>query len=385
MCWRLLMYLDIRLRLKLVVAFVIYKIVPFQTLASRVVLALVLWWVIGYQLQLVLGVLHEFGWLLEVECVNIFWFLYTPRWISFCVLAFAQTLVLFVDPLICRASAHMLWHFSGLAAVVLILLPGTELQLMMYAHTMMALVIWVLLLLSRSQRPRLVVKDKPLAIWSSISKRSSTTTLFVIDHALIYFAHFKHSLIIPRWFVAANFQIFVGAPFFILHALCRSLTILFFILSFWLLIFLKRTRLPNWIPVLSVALLFTVDATCLWVSLIHLIGGWPYFAMITSWIAAILFWAPKESLRFIHLLLLVESPPWQGINCPILIFCILYLLVPRIIRDSWSLNQRCHRNSLLLFAKALNALLHVQSLLGAHVTPAVLVKIVVETALLFLA
>jgi len=86
----------------------------------------------------------------------------------------------------------------------------------MYAHTMMTLMIWVFLLLSRSQRPRLIVEDKPLSIWPSISKRSSATTLFVIDHALIYFAHFKHSLIISRWLVATNFQIFVGASFFML-------------------------------------------------------------------------------------------------------------------------------------------------------------------------
>jgi len=111
------MHFDIGLRFKLVVAFVIYKIVPFQSLASRVVLALLLWWIIGYELQLVFGVFREFGWPLEVKGVDVFWFLYSPRWISICVLAFTQTLALsvvlvFVYSLMRRASTHMLWHFS---------------------------------------------------------------------------------------------------------------------------------------------------------------------------------------------------------------------------------------------------------------------------------
>jgi hypothetical protein len=49
--------------------------------------------------------------------------------------------------------------------------------------------------------------------------------------------------------------------------------------------------------------------------------------MITAGIAAILLGAVKESLRLVHLLLLVKSPPWQGINGPVLIFCAFYLLV----------------------------------------------------------
>lgn len=86
----------------------------------------------------------------------------------------------------------------------------------MDAHSMMTLMIWVLLLLSRRQRPRLVVEDKPLSVRTTVSKRSSAPALFVIDDALIYFAHFKHSLIIFGWLVATRFQTFVGASFFML-------------------------------------------------------------------------------------------------------------------------------------------------------------------------
>jgi hypothetical protein len=284
------MHFDVGLRFKLVIAFVINKIIPFQTLASCVVMALLLRWIIRYKLQLVFGVLYEFSWFLEVQGVDVFWFLYAPRWISFCVLAFTQTLALSVICcLVCRASAQMLWHFSGQATIVLILLSGTELQLMMYAHTMMALMIRIFLLLSRSQRPRLVVKDKPLSVWSSISKRSSATAMLVIDDALIYLAHFKYSLIVFRCLVPTRFQVLVGTMFLILQTLCRSLSILFLILSFWLLIFLERPWLPNRIPVLSVALLFTVDTTCLGVTVIHLIGRWPQLRAVTTWIAAILF------------------------------------------------------------------------------------------------
>ena len=254
----------------------------------------------------------------------------------------------------------------------------------MYTHSMMTLMIWVFLLLSRSQRPRLVVEDESLSVRATVSKRSSAPALFVIDDALIYFAHFKHSLIIFGWLVATHFQIFVDASFFMLQTLCRSLTILFFVLSFRLLIFLKRAWLPHRVPVLSVALFFTIDTTCVWFSLIHLIWRWPKLSMLTSWIAAILFWAVKESLRLVHMLLLVKSPPRQGINGPVLIFCTFYLLVSRIIRDSWSLDQRCDRNSFLLFSKALDALLHMHSLLGTHITPAIFVKIVIETTLLLL-
>jgi len=165
----------------------------------------------------------------------------------------------------------MLWHFSSHATIMLVLLPGTKLQLMMYTHTLMALVVGVFLLLSRGQCPRLIVEDKTLSIWPSIPKRSSTSALFVIDNALIYFAHFENGLIIFGWLVAAHFQIFVGASFFVLLTLCRSLTILFFILSFRLLIFLKRAWLPYRIPVLAVALLFTIDTAYLRISLIHLV------------------------------------------------------------------------------------------------------------------
>jgi hypothetical protein len=199
-----------------------------------------------------------------VKSINVFRLFYASRWISVGVLTFPETLALSVMySLMCRASANMLWHFSGQATIMLILLSSTKLQLMMYAHTMMALMIWVFLLLSRSQCPRLVVEDEPLSIRSPISKRSSTPALLIIDDALIYFAHFKHGLIIFGWLVASHFQIFVGASFVMLLTLRRSLTILFFILSCRLLIFLKRAWLPYRIPVLSVALLFTIDTAYL--------------------------------------------------------------------------------------------------------------------------
>tara|TARA_B110000285_G_C15048509_1_gene575690 strand:+ start:102 stop:464 length:363 start_codon:yes stop_codon:yes gene_type:complete len=88
-CRRLLMHFDVGLGFKLVVAFVINKIVPFQTLAGRVVLPLLFWWIIRYKLQLVFGVLHKFGWLLEMEGIDVFWFLYASWRISFCILAFS--------------------------------------------------------------------------------------------------------------------------------------------------------------------------------------------------------------------------------------------------------------------------------------------------------
>ena len=153
---------------------------------------------------------------------------------------------------------------------------------------MVALVIWVFLLLSRGQCPRLIVDDEPLSIWPSISKRSSTTALFVIDDALIYFAHFQHGLIIFGWLVAAHLQILVGASFFVLLTLRRSLTILFLILSIWLLIFLKRAWLPNRVPVFAVALLLTIDTTNLRITMIHLVRWWPKLTLVTSWITAIL-------------------------------------------------------------------------------------------------
>ena len=340
---------------------------------------------IRYKLQLVFWVLRKFGRLLQTKSINVFRFLYASRRITVGILTFPEALALFIIySLVRRASAYMLWHFSCQATQMLVLLPGAKLQLMMYTHAMVPLVIWVFLLLSRGQCPRLIVEDKPLSIWPSITERSSTAALFVIDNALIYFAHFEHGLIIFGWFVAAHFQIFVGASFFVLLTLCRSLTILFFILSFRLLIFLKRAWLPNRIPVFAVALLFTIDTTYLWISLIDLVWGWPELTLVTSWITAILLWAPKESLRFVHMLLLVKSPPWQGINRPVLIFYTLYRLVSRIFGHSWSLNQRWYRYSFLLFAKTLDALLHMQSLLGTHVTPAIFIKIVIEAALLLL-
>ena len=82
------------------------------------------------------------------------------------------------------------------------------------------------------------------------------------------------------------------------------------------------------------------------------------------------------------MLLLIKSSPGQSIDGPILI--IFDLLVSRVIRDSWPLNQRSDRDSFLLFAKALNTLLHVQSVLGAHVASTVFVKVVIETTLLLL-
>lgn len=133
------MHFNVGLRFKLVVAFVINKIVPLQTLAGRVVLPLLLWWVIGYELQLVFGVLCAFGWLLKVKSIDVFWLLYASWWISFCVLAFPQTLAISIiyyllfyalmcgTSLYLSLSAHVLWHFSSQAAIVLILLSGAKL------------------------------------------------------------------------------------------------------------------------------------------------------------------------------------------------------------------------------------------------------------------
>ena len=83
--------------------------------AGRVVLPLLLWWVIGYELQLVFGVFCEFGWLLKVKSIDVFWLLYASWWIPFCVLAFPQTLAISsIYALMCRASAHVLWHLAQL-------------------------------------------------------------------------------------------------------------------------------------------------------------------------------------------------------------------------------------------------------------------------------
>ena len=122
------MHFNIGLRFKLIVAFIIHKIVSVQTLAGRVVLALLLRWMIRYKLQLVFGVLCKFRRLLQVKSVNIFRFLNASRRVSVGVLTFPEALALWmIHFVVCRASAFMFWQFSCQATKMLVLLSGAKL------------------------------------------------------------------------------------------------------------------------------------------------------------------------------------------------------------------------------------------------------------------